>query len=95
MIVNHLMLKLKDPSPEHIEYIQTVLLGMSGKIDVLLDIQAETNVRSGPSAYDLILITKFASLADMEEYLIHPAHQEVAEVMGTAIETQASVCCEV
>lgn len=95
MIANHLMLKLKDQSPEHIGYIQTVLLSMSGKIGVLLDIQAETNIRSGPSAYDLILITKFASLADMEEYLIHPAHQEVAKVTGAATETLASVCCEI
>ncbi|CAH1193288.1 hypothetical protein PAECIP111892_01186 [Paenibacillus auburnensis] len=95
MIVNHLLLKLKDDRPEHIEQIQTVLLGMRGKIDVLLDVQAKANVRPGPSAYDLILITKFASLADMDEYLIHPAHQDVAMRIGTVLETQASVCCEI
>ncbi|MDF9841276.1 MULTISPECIES: Dabb family protein [unclassified Paenibacillus] len=95
MIVNHLLLKLKDRSPEHIEYIRTVLLGMRGKIEVLLDIQADANIRPGPSAYDLILITRFASLADMEEYLIHPAHLEVARLIGQALETQASVCCTI
>ncbi|AIQ47746.1 stress protein [Paenibacillus sp. FSL R7-0273] len=95
MIVNHLLLKLKDRSPENLERIQTALLSMRGRIDVLLDAQAEINVRPSPSAYDLILITRFASLADMEEYLIHPAHQEVAGLIGTALETQASVCCEI
>ncbi|MNI60249.1 Stress responsive A/B Barrel Domain protein [compost metagenome] len=95
MIVNHLLLKLKDRSPGHIEHIKTVLLGMRGEIDVLLDVQAEANVRPGPSAYDLILITKFASLADMEEYLIHPAHQDVSRLIGTVLETQASVCCAI
>ncbi|MNB95096.1 Stress responsive A/B Barrel Domain protein [compost metagenome] len=95
MIVNYLLLKLKDRSPEHAKHIQTVLLGMNGIIDVLLDVQAETNVRPGLAAYDLILITRFASLADMEEYLIHPAHQAVAKIIGTALEMQASVCCEI
>lgn len=95
MIVNHLLLKLKDRSPEQIERIRTVLLGMRGQIDVLLEIQAEANVRPGPSAYDLILITKFASLADMDEYLIHPAHLDVAQLIGPALETQASVCCAI
>ncbi|WP_339225566.1 Dabb family protein [Paenibacillus sp. FSL H8-0332] len=57
--------------------------------------EAEANVRPGPSAYDLILITKFASLEDMDEYLIHPAHQEVARWMGTVLEIQASVCCSI
>ncbi|CAM4264596.1 Dabb family protein [Paenibacillus typhae] len=95
MIVNHVLLKLKDRSPEHIEHIRTVLLGMRGKIEVLLDIQVDANVRPGPSAYDLILITRFASLADMEEYLIHPAHLDVARLIGPALETQASVCCAI
>lgn len=95
MIVNHLLLKLKNQSPKQIEQVQTVLLSMRGKIDVLLDVRAEANIRPGPSAYDLILITKFASLEDMEEYLIHPAHQDVAKWIGTVLETQASVCCSI
>lgn len=95
MIVNHLLLKLKDRSPKQIEQVQTVLLSMRGKIDVLLDVQAEANIRPGLSAYDLILITKFASLEDMEEYLIHPAHLDVAKWIGTVLETQASVCCSI
>lgn len=30
----------------------------------------------------------------MDEYLIHPAHQDVAKRIGAVLETQASVCCE-
>jgi hypothetical protein len=93
MIVNHVLLKLKDRSPSHTEQIQAVLLGLRGKIDVLLDIRVEANIRPGPSAYDLILITRFASLDDMDEYLLHPAHQEVGQLIGSVLDTQASVCC--
>ncbi|WP_424160680.1 Dabb family protein [Bacillus amyloliquefaciens] len=94
MIVNNVLLKLKDMSPEHIKQVQTVLLGMKGKIDVLLDVQVEANIRPAPSGYDLILITKFASLGGMEEYLTHPVHQDIAKFIGTVLETQASVCYE-
>jgi len=40
----------------------------------------------------LILITEFASLEDMDKYLTHPYHQEIAMFIGTVLETQASVC---
>lgn len=89
------MLKLKDRSPAHIKQVQTVLLGMKGNIDTLLDVRAEANVRPGPSGYDLILITKFASLEDMDTYLAHPYHQDIARFIGTVLETQASVCCSI
>lgn len=92
MIVNHVLLKLKDRSPEQINQAQTLLMSLRGKIDVLLHIQVERNVRPGPSAYDLLLITRFASMEDLDQYLIHPAHQEVAQWIGTVVETQASVC---
>ncbi|ANS74726.1 stress protein [Paenibacillus yonginensis] len=95
MIINHLLLKLKDRSAEQIEHTRSVLLGMKGKIDVLVDIQAEVNVRPGPSGYDLILITKFESMADLDKYLAHPAHLDVARFIGSVLDTQASVCCEV
>lgn len=97
MIVNHLMLRLKDRSPEHIKQVQTVLLSMKGRIEVLLEVQAEMNVRPGSTGtgYDLILITKFASLEDMDRYLIDPYHQDIAKFVGTVLETQASVCCSV
>ncbi|MFC3803662.1 Dabb family protein [Cohnella sp. GCM10012308] len=95
MIVNHLMLKLKERSPAHINHVRTTLLGMKGNIDTLLDVQAEVNVRPDPSGYDLILITKFASLEDMDAYLAHPYHQDIAKFIGTVLDTQASVCCSV
>lgn len=94
-IVNHVLLKLIDHSPEQVEQARNKLLILKGKIDELMDIRVEANVRPGASAYDLILITAFASMEDLERYLVHPAHQEVAQWIGTVVETQASVCCEV
>lgn len=94
MIVNNLLLKLKDGSSDNVSKTRDVLLSMKGKIEVLIDIQAEVNIRPGQSAYDLILFTSFASLEDMETYLSHPVHFEVAKYIGSVLDTQASVCYE-
>ncbi|MNI88522.1 Stress responsive A/B Barrel Domain protein [compost metagenome] len=52
------------------------------------------NIRPSQTAYDIILITKFESLDDMNAYLIHPAHLEVGKFIGDVLDTQTSVCYE-
>jgi hypothetical protein len=95
MIVNNVLLKLKDREKDNIKKAQDVLLGLKGKIEVLLDIQVELNIRPGDSSYDLLLITKFASLENMNAYLSHPVHLEVAKYIGSVLDTQASLCYEI
>lgn len=92
MIINNLLLKLRNKDADSIKKTQEILLSMKGKIEVLIDIQAEINIRPGKSNYDIILITKFASLEDLDKYLIHPKHLEVAKFISSVIDTQASVC---
>ncbi|HBE79854.1 MAG TPA: stress protein [Firmicutes bacterium] len=94
MIVNNVLLKLKDREQGNVKKAQEVLLGLKGKIEVLLDIQVETNIRPSDSSYDLLLITKFESLENMNAYLSHPAHLEVARYIGSVLDTQASLCYE-
>ncbi|WP_026888702.1 Dabb family protein [Clostridium beijerinckii] len=94
MIINNLLLKLKDRDINNIKQTQNTLLKMKGKISVLLDIQAELNIRPNKTNYDIILITKFQSLEDMNSYLTHPVHLEVAKFIGSVLDTQASVCYE-
>ncbi len=95
MVVNNLLLKLKNKDTDSLKQTQDTLLSMKGKIEVLLDIQAEVNIRPSQTTYDLILITKFASLEDMDRYLDHPVHIEVAKFIVSVLDTQASVCYEV
>ncbi|WP_411682781.1 Dabb family protein [Clostridium thailandense] len=95
MIVNNLLLKLKNRDIENIKKTQEVLLSMKGKIEVLLDIQAELNIRLSQTAYDIILITKFASMENMNAYLAHPVHLEVAKFIGNVLDAQVSVCYEI
>lgn len=71
------LFKLKDRSPAAVEKTAQVLRSMEGKIAPLQAIEVGVNVIPSARAYDIALITRFASLADMELYQVHPIHQEV------------------
>lgn len=92
MITNHLLIKLKERNTENAEKAKSMLLSMKGKIDVLRDIQVEIDIRHGEASYDLLLITQFSSMEDMEAYLSHPVHVEVSKYIADVMESGASVC---
>lgn len=94
MIVNNLLIKLKKRDNEDIAKARDVLMSMKGKIEVLLDMQVEADIRHGPSSYDIMLITKFATMKDLDSYLIHPLHLEVSKYISTVLESGASLCYE-
>jgi hypothetical protein len=93
MITNNLIIKLKKRSKDDIETAKNMLLSMVGKIPVLLNIKVETDTR-GPekSAYDIMLITQFNELEDLDKYLNHPVHLEVSKYIKDAMEAGASLC---
>jgi hypothetical protein len=94
MIINTLLIKLKDRDKVNIAKARDVLLSMRGKIGTLRDIQVQMNIRPGGLSYDLLLITRFDSMKDLEAYLADPVHVEVAKYIAGAWETAASVCYE-
>jgi len=92
VIINNLLIKLREQNNEIIEETRTVLLGMKGKIEVLRDLQVEVDIRHGESSYDILLITKFTSMEDMDAYLVHPVHVGVSKYILRVMETGAAVC---
>jgi hypothetical protein len=93
MVTNNLIIKLKERSTDEIEKAKNMLLSMDGKIPVLLNIKVETDTR-GPekSSYDIMLITQFNELEDLDKYLNHPVHLEVSKYIKDTMETGASLC---
>ena len=92
MVTNNLLIKLKERNNENAEKARSMLLSMKGKIDVLRDLQVEMDIRHGESSYDILLITRFSSMEDMEAYLVHPVHVEVSKYIAGVLESGASVC---
>lgn len=94
MVINNLLIRLKRRDNESVMKAKDMLLSMEGKIEVLRHLQVETDMRHGVQSYDILLITRFSSMEDMEYYLAHPAHVEVSRYIAEVLEASASVCYE-
>lgn len=94
MIINNLLIKLKERNNETIMKTKAALLSMEGKIETLRDLQVEVDIRNSESSYDILLVTKFDSMEDMDLYLVHPIHIEVSKYILSVMETGSAVCYE-
>lgn len=62
---------------------------MEGKIPVLRHIEVGTDVLHLERSYDIVLITKFDSLEDLQVYDNHPVHLEVKAHMKQVLDEPA------
>ena len=94
MVVNTLLIKLKQRDADSIAAAVSVLQKLKGQIPVLLDSRVETDIKAGTSGYDIILMNTFATAEDIPVYLSHPVHVEVGSYIAQVIDQSASLCCE-
>ena len=79
MITHIVLFKLAEPTPEKITAVRNRLLSMQGNIDLLRHLEAGADVIRSERSYDVALLTRFDSLADLQAYQVHPYH--VGEVV--------------
>ncbi|GKU79924.1 Dabb family protein [Paenibacillus sp. L3-i20] len=91
MITHIVSFKLKDNSEESVARTVSVLRNMEGKIEQLKHIEVGIDFLHSERSYDIVLITKFESRADLEAYQVHPEHKIVIEHMLQAREASVSV----
>ncbi len=89
MITHIVFFKLKEPSPETVAATRDKLLGMAGKIPVLRHLEVGVDVIRSERSYDLAILTRFDSLADLQAYQTHPLHA------GEVVPYIKSVCSSV
>jgi hypothetical protein len=89
MVTHIVFFKLKEASPVNIEAAKAKLLSMNGKIDLLRHLEAGADVIRSERSYDLALVTRFDSLADLQAYQVHPYHA------GEILPYMRSVCASV
>lgn len=94
MIVHNLLIKLQDASGENIAKTRELLLSMQGKIEEIRELKVAVDIRRAESSYDLALMVKFNTMADVQSYLPHPYHLEVSNQIKSNIAAVASVCYE-
>ncbi|OBR67373.1 stress responsive protein [Paenibacillus oryzae] len=91
MITHIVFFKLKDRSKASVDATAAVLRNLEGKIDVLRYIEVGTDVLHSERSYDIALVTRFDSLADLDAYQVHPEHKKVIEHMSQVRESSVSV----
>lgn len=91
MITHIVCFKLKDSSTENIDRTVAVLRDMEGKIEQLRYIEVGVDVLHSERSYDIALVTKFDSMADLEAYQVHPVHQKVIAFISQVREASVSV----
>jgi len=91
LITHIVFFKLKDRTPESVEKTAQVLRDMEGKIEQLRHLEVGVDVLHSERSYDIALITKFDSLADLDAYQVHPVHKKVIEHMNQARESSVAV----
>lgn len=91
MITHIVFFKLKDPSAENIERTRAVLTSMEGQLPMLRHLEVGVDILRTERSYDIALITKFDSLADLDAYQVHPFHVEVASFIAGVRESAVAV----
>jgi len=68
------------------------LLEMKKSIKQIKTIEVGINAeKASASNYDVILITQFASMEDLQGYKTHPAHQELVDYLQTIRELRSAI----
>ncbi len=92
MVTHIVFFKLKDRSAAGIAQAREKLLSMDGKIDLLRHLEVGADIVRSERSYDLALVTKFDSMADLQAYQVHPYHAgEVLPYMKGAAESVIAV----
>lgn len=91
MITHIVFFKLKDNSSEQVEVTAQVLRDMEGQIEQLKYIEVGVDIIHSARSYDIALITKFDSMADLDAYQVHPVHKQVIEHMNNVRESSVAV----
>jgi len=92
MITHIVLFNLKDKSADSIGQAKEKLLSMAGRIDLLRHLEVGMDVIRSERSYDIALVTKFDSLADLQAYQVHPCHGgDVAPYMRRVSESVVAV----
>ena len=91
MLTHVVFFKLTDRTPENAQKLREVLLSMTGKIPQIKHMEVGVNVVPSERAFDVVLVQRFDSQHDLQEYQAHPNHQEVLKYILSVAATRASV----
>ncbi|MCD4772567.1 MAG: Dabb family protein [Bacteroidales bacterium] len=93
MIKHIVMIKLKEgkDKKENAIKLKNNLEALTESIPGLLKMEVGLNISGKPSAYDLVLTSKFNNPDDLDKYRVHPEHVKVVDFLKKIVENIAVV----
>lgn len=85
------LMKFQEPAPAVLQKAAELLRGLKGKVPELRGIEVGLDVLHAGRSYDLALITRFDSLADMQRYQDHPEHVAVLQYLRSVLAASVAV----
>lgn len=76
MIVHIVLFKLSNPTAENSAAVRDMLLSMDGKLPMLRQLEVGVDLVRSERSYDVVLYSKFDTMADLQAYQIHPYHAD-------------------
>lgn len=94
-MIRHIVMWRLAPSPDMAERavnIKENLEALKDKIDVLVDIEVGININTADTVSDVVLVSTFNSVEDLNEYQNHPAHKAVGTTYVKPFVEERRVC---
>ncbi|MGD0216921.1 MAG: Dabb family protein [Desulfobaccales bacterium] len=91
MITHIVLFKLVRSDEKSIEAARAALAGLRGQIPQLRHLEVGGNIVPTERSYDLGLVARFDSLADLQSYQDHPLHVEVVKFLQGNRQSTVSV----
>ena len=77
------------------EVIRAELEGLVGVVPGLLSLTVRRNEVTAEHQYDVVLEAEYPTLADLDAYQVHPAHQAAAAKVRARVSARAAVDYEI
>ncbi|PKM50646.1 MAG: stress responsive protein [Firmicutes bacterium HGW-Firmicutes-7] len=93
MIKHIVMWNIKENENKEIvlKTLKEKLEGLKGEIDFIQVIEVGSNYNSSPQAHDVVLYSEFLTKADLNAYVIHPAHKKAGEYVRSVVKDRVVV----
>lgn len=76
---------------QNIARMKEVLSGLSEQLPFIREFSVMENNCPSDRNMDIVMITSFDSLADLDRYIVHPAHRKVADFIASVVESRSAI----
>lgn len=94
-MIRHIVMWRLAPSPDMAERaiaIKENLEALKDKIDLIVDIEVGININTSDTVSDVVLVSTFNSVEELNEYQNHPAHKAVGATFVKPFVEERRVC---